>query len=495
MSASPSSRLERAILVGLPAVVAILLLRALEHDPASGVTFSNAPFSDEGWRAVNARNLVFFGVWATDDWAMHLLQAPLSVVQAMVFSIAGVGLAQARFVSVASIVTMAAILLIGLRRPLGLSGSVAASIAASTSALMLYYGRLALLEAGVCCALSVAAVATVRVEPWTVRRWAVVAGIAIATALAIKANAAAEAVGIVVAAVIIGIRERGVRAFAPLVVVVVTLGACIWLALVALPNIDALATMLPVLPVAGLPQSVGDWLRGFWLLIRGNDAPIALAWPLVAAAIISLAILGWDLRGTRPRARMPISGQARVALVGALWTITGLLAFGSLDYQPNRYFVPVLPGLALIVGAGVARVAQNARPHARAARLALFIGLLAFLSGPGILTDIGWTADAGRRAVDGQAAVRALLPEGAIAVGPYVSLFALTAHVQAIVPYPNTMVNPGDAYALGARWVFTADGVAPAWVDRHAAAWAQRRLRWCTDWGQPLARVCLFELP
>ena len=137
--------LEWLLIVGLPLVVGLVLLRAIDHDPARGVTFSNSPFTDEGWRAANARNLVFFGSWATDDWKVYLLQLPLSVVQAVVFELAGVGLIQARLISVVATVAMTVVLILGLRRPLGLAGALAAGAAVAFSALTLYYGRLALL--------------------------------------------------------------------------------------------------------------------------------------------------------------------------------------------------------------------------------------------------------------------------------------------------------------------------------------------------------------
>ncbi|MEA2620730.1 MAG: hypothetical protein QOC97_1503, partial [Chloroflexota bacterium] len=117
------ARLDRLVLVGFPVLVGLVLLVAIDHDPAHGVTFSNSPYSDEAWRALNARNLVLLGTWATDSFVLHLEQIPLSLVQALVFSIAGVGLVQARLISVVATMAMAAVLLVGLRRPLGLPGA------------------------------------------------------------------------------------------------------------------------------------------------------------------------------------------------------------------------------------------------------------------------------------------------------------------------------------------------------------------------------------
>jgi hypothetical protein len=43
---------------------------------------------------------VLFGHWSTDDWNLYLLNFPFSVSAAAVFSMGGVGIVQARVISI-----------------------------------------------------------------------------------------------------------------------------------------------------------------------------------------------------------------------------------------------------------------------------------------------------------------------------------------------------------------------------------------------------------
>ncbi len=102
----------------MPLVVLFLLLAFVSADPAPGVTISNGPFTDEAWDVVNARNLVLLGTWSTDDWNLHLVNVPFSVITAAVFQVAGVGIVQARLISIAATVVTIGALGFGPRRRL-----------------------------------------------------------------------------------------------------------------------------------------------------------------------------------------------------------------------------------------------------------------------------------------------------------------------------------------------------------------------------------------
>src|ERR1041385_5146267 len=81
-----------------PIAVGVLLLSLLAADPPAGITTSNGIRTDEAWDVINARNLVLLGRWSTDDWNLHLVNVPYSLVVAAVFSAFGVGIEQARAV-------------------------------------------------------------------------------------------------------------------------------------------------------------------------------------------------------------------------------------------------------------------------------------------------------------------------------------------------------------------------------------------------------------
>jgi 4-amino-4-deoxy-L-arabinose transferase-like glycosyltransferase len=482
-------------ILGLPFLLAVVLFGAIDHDPARGVTFSNSPFSDEAWRALNARNFVLFGSWTTDDWAIHLVQGPLTLVQAAVFSVVGVGLVQARLISVAATVIMATILAVGLRRPLGLAGAFAAAAGAGFSALTLYYGRLALLEPAVALALSGAAIAAIRADKTTIRRWAIVCGISVALAVALKANALPSAIGILLAVAILSTREVELRRFVAITMTTVVIAGLGWVIAVAIPQGAALGDAISLLPTAAIPTGVGEWLQNVSRFIRSNDGVTELAFPLLVGAGVGLLLVAIDRGRIGLTWSAPMSGPGRVALVGVLWAGFGFLSLASFEYQPNRYVVPVLPGLALIVGSGVAVIARRIAERGRLAQVAIAVAVLAFLCGPGLVADAAWGARTGPGALAGQDAVERILPDGIRVAGGYAPLFAMRVPVTTIVQFPGTSVNADDLYASGVRWAFVEDGPPPAWVAGHQPAWEARVERWCAEWGRNAVSVCLVELP
>ena len=490
---SSMSRLERIALVGLPLLVTIVLLSAIDRDPAQGMTFSNAPFSDEGWRVVNARNFVLLGAWSTDDWALHLVQFPLSVAQAVVFSVAGVGLVQARLISVAAAVAMAGILVYGLRRPLGPTGAFAAAVAGSMSALTLYYGRLALLEVPVALALSVAAVGVIRVERGSVGRWGCACGLAIAVALGLKANALPSVLGILGAGAVRSIREPELRRFLPLAIVIVATAAIVWFAAIAVPNLDQVGVVVPWLVQGAIPRSVAEWLGFVGRFATSNDGLVGLAWPLFMAAAVGGLIVIWEGIRFRRDGTATLGGPARVALVGVFWAGAGLIGHASFDYQPNCYAVLILPGLALLVGAGASVIATRMAVRAPWIRAAAAAAIVLFLAAPGLLTDSAGRAGTGHRALEGQKAVEHILPAGVEVGGTYAALFAMRVPAATIVTTLGT-INAGDLYADGIRWFFIEDGASPLSRD-HPAEWAARQELWCTTWGQSNSQTCLVRLP
>ena len=75
--------------VGPVVVVLALLLPFVDADPVAGVVSSNSPFTDEAWSVLNARNWAMFGTPATDEWTLHLVTLPFTVIDALVFGVFG----------------------------------------------------------------------------------------------------------------------------------------------------------------------------------------------------------------------------------------------------------------------------------------------------------------------------------------------------------------------------------------------------------------------
>jgi 4-amino-4-deoxy-L-arabinose transferase-like glycosyltransferase len=192
--------------VALAALVTLLLLGLqLSADPATGFSFSNGPFTDEGFSVLGARNQALLGRFATDDWQRWVAQLPFNVVVAAVFEAFGVGIIQARLVSVLASVGAVALLTGLTLRHFGRAGALVAGIGLATSALWLYYGRLAMLEPMESFFLVLGFVVLFsrcrleRLGPWG---QGLLGGAALALAIATKPSAAIEATGILLAVLV-----------------------------------------------------------------------------------------------------------------------------------------------------------------------------------------------------------------------------------------------------------------------------------------------------
>ena len=95
------------LLVAAPVILVLLLAAFISADPPPGVTASRGPLTDESWDVVNARNFVLLGRWSTDDWNLYLLNFPFSLSEAAMFSVAGVGIVQARVISIGHSIELA----------------------------------------------------------------------------------------------------------------------------------------------------------------------------------------------------------------------------------------------------------------------------------------------------------------------------------------------------------------------------------------------------
>ena len=101
-------------------------------------------------------------------------------------------------------------------------------------------------------------------------------------------------------------------------------------------------------------------------------------------------------------------------MVGLGWVLLGMVPVLVLGYQPNRYVVPVLPGLSLIIGSAVSIGLERWRESATSKRdpwitnVAIVV-LLVALVGPGIGAAIERTSRATHNAIDGIAKVAAIL--------------------------------------------------------------------------------------
>lgn len=476
------------LLAAAPLLAFGLLAAFVLADPASGITSSNGPRTDEAWDMINARNLVLLGRWSTDDWNLHLVNVPYSAIVAAVFSLAGVGMAQARLVSIAATALTVAALGVGLRRSLGSKPALLAAVAFAGSTLVLFYGRLAFLEPSVAWWLTVGGLLTLRARSDRSGRWGLLAGVALALAVGTKPSAAFATAGILAGLAITGFRSPQVRRWLAGAVAAIVVAGIGWVLLVGLPNRDAIATDLRIWPSEPMFRSLGALVHDIATFPMRNDGFLRLGVPILAFGAAGGVLV---FRG-RLTLSPELAGLA-AAVVG--WLVLGLGLLVLAPYRPNRYEVPMLPALAILGALGWRCLGVAAATWPRF-RFAASTGLVvAWLVLPGLVLYGSWMRAATYRLPEIQATVAAAMHPGDVAQGDLAPAFALRAPVVTIVSKPATRVNPGDLYATrGVRWYVGAAGSAPAWATRHAQAWAARTVLLCAPWSGG-APVCVWHLP
>lgn len=483
----PSLLLRLAPLLPAAAVLLLLAIR-LPADPQLGVTGSYSPFTDEGWNVLNARNLVLLGWWSTDDWNLHLVNLPFSLAQVVSFTVLGVGIVQARLVSLACMVAAVALLglLVASRR--GPMAGLVAGTALATSPLVLYYGGMGYLEPMVTCFLVAGAAALLIPSRFSAAAAGLIAGASLALAIGTKPSALFSAAGIVAGVAIGGAawRDAALRRRLLIGIAVVGVAAGAWVALVAIPRSEAIATVLRIWPAFTLPADPADLARRVtrYFISIDNDRALLYAAPLLigGAAGALLAALRWR----------ELTGRDR-ALMGAA---IGWFAFGAamllvVLYRPNRYVVPLLPPLAILTAHAVSVVGPRLRNGLRPLLLGAALLLLVL---PGMATYAGWLATDTTRLPRIQERVAEILPSGAIVQGDLAATFAMRAAVPTLVQRAQSRINPGDLYeTLGVRWLNSRRAGSPIWQPSHVEAWHARTFPLCEPWGG--IEVCLIELP
>jgi 4-amino-4-deoxy-L-arabinose transferase-like glycosyltransferase len=482
----PEMRLGWPVLAVPPIVVAILLLLLLAADPAAGITTSNGIRTDEAWDVINARNLVLLGHWSTDDWNLHLVNVPYSVVMAAVFSAFGVGIEQARLVSVAATAITIGALGLGLRRALGGGAALLAAIAFGGATLVLYYGRLAFLEPTVTMWLTIGGLLVLRARSDRSGRWGSGAGIAFALAIGTKPSVLFAITGLLIAVAVVGIRDAAPRRWLIGATAVIVVAAIGWTLLIGLPNREAVATDLRIWAAEPILASPATLLRTLATFLIRNDHMLLLAVPILVFAAPGTVVALRARRGLHPQVV-----DLAVAAVG--WLVAGYGLLAVAPYRPNRYELPLLPALAILGAIGWCSL-MDRRPDWRPRARVVAVGAVAVaVAAPGLLSMAGWARSATYVLPAVQSQVSAALRRGDTIEGALAPAFALDAPAITLVSRQQTSVNPGDLYATrGVRWFVGARGAKPSWAKLHPAAWSGRVELVCVEWGGP---TCVWHVP
>lgn len=470
--------------MGVAAMAAALLAVQLAQDPVPGFTVSDSPFTDEGWSVLGARNYSLLGTWSTDEWRLFWAQLPFNVAALAAFEIGGIGILQARLVAVVSSVLAIGVLVDLLARRVWMAPALIGGVGLAASTLLLYYGRLAILEPMVVLFLVLGFFLLLGGWPRTPLPGGIAAGAALAMAVATKPSAIFAVSGMLLAALLAGAEVTGLRRRVAVSMAVIVAAGLAWSAVV-LAQPGLLSSILRIWPRQELPRSLSALWERVVEYVPNSDGALAAAAPLLvgAAAGLVLGIVRW--RGLEPSRRAMLA-----AAIG--WLAAGLLILVVVPYRPNRYVVPLLPAMAIITAVGVALAAERFARIGRRLRFVAAATLVVAMAVPGVFSVASWTSVATYRLPAIQARMLELVHAAAPMEGA--SAPTLAMRVPAPVIVPSFGVNAGDLYAdYGVRWLLTARESQPAWAGDHPDRWSAREVVECFDW--PPAEVCLVRLP
>lgn len=143
---------------------------------------------DEGVWAHNARNKVLFGAWRIDEWNPMFVSPVFTGLEFVSFSLFGVGLWQARLVSIAAGTAATVAVALGLRATASPAVALVGGLLLAVNFTWVMYSRVALLEATMIAALAGSWACYARAERG--RTWAAAAALLALVAFFTKASAA-----------------------------------------------------------------------------------------------------------------------------------------------------------------------------------------------------------------------------------------------------------------------------------------------------------------
>lgn len=147
--ANPSTRSRQTDVLWLLAVLlGALLIRLLwlDADAARALTWSGAPFTDEGLYSHAARNRVLFGRWRTDGWDNRLVSPLFDGIAFIVYALFGVGYVQIRLISVGFAIVALLLFHDLIRRDLGPGWALLGAALWGFDYFWFQYSRLGLIE-------------------------------------------------------------------------------------------------------------------------------------------------------------------------------------------------------------------------------------------------------------------------------------------------------------------------------------------------------------
>jgi 4-amino-4-deoxy-L-arabinose transferase-like glycosyltransferase len=325
----------------------------LRADPPPDLSWSFAPYTDEGLNTYSARNMALYGTWKADDFLPFVIYPLVNALVALVFKLFGIGFVQMKVVSVLAGAMGVLVMYLLMKETAGSLAGLFAGLGLATCYPLVMYSRLGLVETVQVLFLLCVGLFWVKGlrHPWLMLLCGFFAA---ATVLLVKISAAF--IGPVMLVLftweLLDLRRdvagrtrmyRGILWFAA----GVFLASVFWFIAVFLPYrteyfryVLRHSTESP----AGHPHGVPAYLLNtFTLGVKARLLP-RLIWP----ALLGFIMLPFLAAGRRPGMRYLL-----------LWFVFGLLMLGYMNYRPPRYEMVLIPVLLAGFAAALGRLLEE----------------------------------------------------------------------------------------------------------------------------------------
>ena len=417
----------------------VFRLIAMDSDPPPWLSWSTGLYTDEGFYTLDARHVVLFGTLAPGTFHDRLLSPLLSMLQEGVFTVFGVGILQARLLSVGFGMLTLVVFWVGLRRAYGVKVADAGAFFLGLAPPFLLYNRTALQETPTVFWLVLAFTLWTFGTTQNERRKALfyaLAGSSVGAAVIFKSLA-----GLAIPVLFAGVEKKAHKALleagvdgragaspaptgfclasqnwgAGAFLLVLALYVGVWY----IPHHAELSRMTTYYRVHQIqPHSwVGLWLNIRRGLVKGELGVVPY---LLATLPVPCLLAGWGVLRRREW-----SGADRFL---AYWLAGGLLFCLLSSYAPSRYYVLFLPAL---MGLAARQLGVLKRPGQIAAVCVFLVTSMLWLGA-------AWLERSFAQREARQELTRTL-PIGSVVIGDFAPTLCLGT------PFASTTVQPGLA--------------------------------------------------
>ena len=344
-------------------IVLLVFVRAawLDSDAYARLSWSSALLTDEGFYLHNARNLVLFHHFRTDDFNNALIMPLLHFLQVAVFTVFGVGAVQARSISVVGSLLTLLVFFHALRRAFSPRVAWTGLLLLGLDPVFTLYNRLALMDTPACLPLVCAFYAWVRSQEKPDRagtKWLLVCGACLGLAYTVRGLAAVIVPVPLVLLLLPVLRQWRERKqspnFSSLLTFLAGLAVVLGVYFFAwyLPHHQELAAVNAyylhhqLIPrnshvlLTNIQTALVSWHRGVVpFLLKHSPVLFLLGGAEIAANFVATA-------NTSEQEQRIETQNSAYYLAG--WFLILLIFVSTVDYAPSRYYVLFYPALAAL---------------------------------------------------------------------------------------------------------------------------------------------------